>query len=860
MANFTNAQVEIFNGSDVSQGTIAANRILDFGNESLVDGIGKGFFVIALDDTKSLDIISRNRIAQITLDTTTTTNIVASTFIIHNIEKNLMANGRAVAVVSGPDMLYEWTYNNLGYTVIDDGAGGEKTAILVHLITTHDPGIGGGWTLYGAGTVANQTDGYHVPSGETVWQAITQLSPPRDMHNSYIQKDTVTTTVPCRRIFQQGGFTIESKSSPGTIIDKMSLKLSPSIASEVPIIDGTFQIINEPTEVVTRVYVYGAGKGNDRFTIADKTDADPTGFTSTAADSLIVNTALEAITDQPQITRVTHFSSIKPEDPDDATMKVTAANQLLQAGVSYLGDRDGSTRVFYEMETFPDGQHVAGQLVTLTYSRTSPYDTAGAENDTVIINITGTFALLKYDTFLDQNKNWRARVVLSEVEVGQAPELGDDLTANKILKLEEVVRHSTSGSSRATAPDGADSYLRAAGSPPNLTGNMVVDAGITIDGVDISAANAETFVMISASSEHANERTLASANGMGTLADGGAGGTVSIPLGTPGSVTSSSTNAVTASSHTHAIDSTVAGSSITLTAGEGLTGGGDWTANRTVDMGTPATLTAATANGTTASSHTHAITASADPGTAASLLKTDASGHIILDQVTIDTKLYINETANTKLTTGITINQGTADDEILSFKSSDVSHGVTTDTEDDTYGYISKASPTIGGIAIFGFSGSTAGIVTVGVATTEITTDTSGSNGANLSIGYLKSGTTLGQLGATGNTHAWRNGTDTTMLLKGNGDLHIVNTTLTALDGYDDIALMRAMQIEMSGGRGIRPLPIDKGIVYNRSDLERAGMIAGDFMATQGAINGLLGAFVQLGSRVMALEEQLGNA
>jgi hypothetical protein len=67
----------------------------------------------------------------------------------------------------------------------------------------------------------------------------------------------------------------------------------------------------------------------------------------------------------------------------------------------------------------------------------------------------------------------------------------------------------------------------------------------------------------------------------------GAGITVNaddVALTTPGSLTATSTNSSTGS-HTHAIDSTIARSAITMTAGDGLTGGGDLTANRTFAVG-----------------------------------------------------------------------------------------------------------------------------------------------------------------------------------------------------------------------------------------------------------------------------------
>lgn len=51
----------------------------------------------------------------------------------------------------------------------------------------------------------------------------------------------------------------------------------------------------------------------------------------------------------------------------------------------------------------------------------------------------------------------------------------------------------------------------------------------------------------------------------------------------------------------------IAGSTVTITAGDGLTGGGALTTDRTIDLGTPSTITTASTNSTTASSHNHAL-------------------------------------------------------------------------------------------------------------------------------------------------------------------------------------------------------------------------------------------------------------
>src|SRR3990167_6437508 len=67
--------------------------------------------------------------------------------------------------------------------------------------------------------------------------------------------------------------------------------------------------------------------------------------------------------------------------------------------------------------------------------------------------------------------------------------------------------------------------------------------------------------------------------------------------------------------------------------------------------------------------------------------------------------VYINDTANADMTTGLTINQGAADNEALALKSSDVNH-TWTDTEADTYGLMRKGEATSGGLVVQGIKSS----------------------------------------------------------------------------------------------------------------------------------------------------------
>ena len=134
--------------------------------------------------------------------------------------------------------------------------------------------------------------------------------------------------------------------------------------------------------------------------------------------------------------------------------------------------------------------------------------------------------------------------------------------------------------------------------------------------------------------------------GSGLTGGGDLSANRTITLGTPSTISNVTTNSVSGTTHTHAIASSstsVAGvvqlndtltststtqaltaaqgkilqdnkadNTITISAGVGLTGGGNLTANRTITMGTPSTLNGNTTNSVSGTTHAHAISAATD--------------------------------------------------------------------------------------------------------------------------------------------------------------------------------------------------------------------------------------------------------
>lgn len=116
---------------------------------------------------------------------------------------------------------------------------------------------------------------------------------------------------------------------------------------------------------------------------------------------------------------------------------------------------------------------------------------------------------------------------------------------------------------------------------------------------------------------------------------------------------------------------------------------------------------------------------------------------------------------SSKLTTGLSLYQGAADDEILSFASSDVAHGMTDLADTDTWGAFSKQSASVGGVQLSGFGESSLGVKLSGYVTSENTTKGATGRAAIEIAGLLKSGTTAGAMSANANLLALFNAVST---------------------------------------------------------------------------------------------------
>lgn len=148
----------------------------------------------------------------------------------------------------------------------------------------------------------------------------------------------------------------------------------------------------------------------------------------------------------------------------------------------------------------------------------------------------------------------------------------------------------------------------------------------------------------------------------------------------------------------------------------------------------------------------------------------------------------IGDCTNALQTLGLTINQGAADDEILTLKSSDVAHGITQATETDTYALMKKYSATDGGLFVQGFcdAGAT-GIEMQAWGVTNNTTKSTAGLAALMLVGTKKNGTSGTTNDANSNLVAVADHSATRFILDSDGDSHQdAGRTLRAAGGAAD--------------------------------------------------------------------------
>lgn len=202
------------------------------------------------------------------------------------------------------------------------------------------------------------------------------------------------------------------------------------------------------------------------------------------------------------------------------------------------------------------------------------------------------------------------------------------------------------------------------------------------------------------------------------------------------------------------------------------------------------------------------------------------------------------------------LDQGAADLEALIIRSTDVVHGFTSDTDASSYGTFRKSSPTNGGLAIAGYTETTTAMNLNAQYTTGDTAKTTSAGGALIITANKLSGSTAGAMGANDNAVVIRNNTGTRIIFTAEGQMYFHGAAAASFDEWDDIALARSLDLTLKKP-GLIETAWDAFVSYRRDDLERAGILDGEFVNANKHLQLLNGVSWQLWTTIQALSARI---
>jgi len=241
---------------------------------------------------------------------------------------------------------------------------------------------------------------------------------------------------------------------------------------------------------------------------------------------------------------------------------------------------------------------------------------------------------------------------------------------------------------------------------------------------------------------------------------------------------------------------------VTLTAGEGLQGGGTIAANRTFDLDINGLVEDAGATSgdffvyyDTVDGVHYKIDSDDLPGGGASPWTVNGAD-IYWDGGGVATIGTIDH--DSKITEGLNLYQGASDDLILAFQSSDIAHGITTLCDTDTYGFIKKTVGASGGLTIYSLSELFYGFEIIGVVTSDIPARWTQTNAAVIIEGKKKSGTGTTYISNNDMVFAVFNANYPRFIVDGEGNAY-VKKVLFIYDTDQNTKMDQGITIQQSG-------------------------------------------------------------
>ena len=490
-------------------------------------------------------------------------------------ERKITADGtgNVWTELSGPDLLRELTYRNVG-TLDLAGVASGPTDILAFAPA--------GWTF-------NTTDGWdttaenvtHTFEGETVLEALGILA---QMTGEHFRIDGDRQILWLR----------SSTPSSGVVAVNDADELGSD--DELALITG-LEIVEDSAEAYTRVTPYGAGDGDSRLTLSGATYTPPSPFTIDTVNNVITN----AVGESPA-----RWPGVRIDAPPQHWKDITDANTLALAAYNWLrehgtGDQYASYRI--RLAGLKQLLH-PGQTIRIIYQKyVEQPGVSGYIGDVVdVLDIDEELLILEVTNRIDATGITTTEILTATLDRWPTTEaemilsgLGESI--NSYTHTQPIDPGTITGTLDPAAYP--DALLR--DGSRSLLGNLTVSAGITLDGVDLSAHAADPAAH--------HTRFVGLKDNAGTTATPDGSALVQIAAGS-GISTTQGTNKITVAVAYSASNPATLSVSSSSSPGSGAPGHYD---------------------------HTHQITTSSNPGALATILACDSNGVLQLEGLGLGT-------------------------------------------------------------------------------------------------------------------------------------------------------------------------------------------------------------------------------
>lgn len=526
----------LYEHADLTTPIASTTNVLAGGQTRLVNGIGSGYAVfprgLQFYSGSTPLYLNPGRVLRVVMADSHApgSSVTVALFVIRQGSKTV-TNQPTILRAEGEDLLSDFARILVQSETIDDGAGGLATDDI-DTILVHAPA----WsvTYIGSGPNGTETGTYHNVREQKLIQLL--LSAAEQSGEYFILNPSSDRNLIWQRSYTDAGV---SAASLGQMV------------SGIPILE--IQAVGTGEGGLSRAYVYGAGSGDDRFTFTEAFNPTQDSRVNlrgmTRSGNMLINDLIE-LNGYPVTTDVLTFSEIEPTDYDDPDAVKTAAVTLVNAAaiaMEKMSDwNTAMSRASYTLKCILHQEVRPMQKVTVLF-----------DDDAHDIHLDGDFIITQVQHSSDGPQRMTSLQLSPVGKHGLLIE-GEQAIARSLAGLIAANRRGTTagGAPPAAVPTDHDAlsnrddinnhtqYLPKVGG--TMTGNIVMAVGATVDGTDISAH-------------------VADANAHHNAATAGDG--------------------ISLTGQQVAVDGTVVRTTRTLTAGNGLIGGGDLDANRTFDVG-----------------------------------------------------------------------------------------------------------------------------------------------------------------------------------------------------------------------------------------------------------------------------------